>query len=177
MHAGKKLFWVETDEHDRHTITGAKPTFLFDLGRKLNLSSAESLTKSYDDATSSGGDPRIMLINSPSNPTGQAFGSATLDMIATFCRERKITLISDEIYADILFTKDAASSPAAHGQLENSQMILTGGLSKVCIQVQQCYDFLTLLDIFGWRVESGLCNLSKHRLRSNCEDHHPRLRI
>lgn len=24
MHAGKKLFWVETDEHDRHTISGSK---------------------------------------------------------------------------------------------------------------------------------------------------------
>ena len=22
MHAGKKLFWVETDKHDRHTISG-----------------------------------------------------------------------------------------------------------------------------------------------------------
>lgn len=23
LHAGKKLFWVETDEHDRHAVSGA----------------------------------------------------------------------------------------------------------------------------------------------------------
>lgn len=91
---------------------------------------AESLTKSYDDAKSSGADPRIMLINSPSNPTGQAFDSASIEMMSTFCRERGITLISDEIYSDISFTSDPALSPAANGGLDAGQIILTGGLSK-----------------------------------------------
>lgn len=27
-HAGKKLFWVETDEHDRHTISGSGKTII-----------------------------------------------------------------------------------------------------------------------------------------------------
>ncbi|KAJ4254510.1 hypothetical protein NW762_010109 [Fusarium torreyae] len=112
MHAGKKLFWVETDEHDRHTI------------------SAASLKKAYDQGVSSGGNPRIMLVNSPSNPTGQAFDSATIEVITTFCRERGITLISDEIYSDVFFGSGTASSPAASGHLNNSQIILTGGLSK-----------------------------------------------
>jgi hypothetical protein len=85
---------------------------------------------SYDDAISSGADPRIMLINSPSNPTGQAFDSASIEMISTFCRERGITLISDEIYSDISFTPNPAPSPAANGGLDAGQIILTGGLSK-----------------------------------------------
>lgn len=29
MHAGKNLFWVETDEHDRHSISGSKTSFPF----------------------------------------------------------------------------------------------------------------------------------------------------
>lgn len=91
---------------------------------------AESLKKSYEDAKTSGADPRIMLINSPSNPTGQAFDNASIEMISTFCRERGITLISDEIYSDISFTPDPAPSPAANGGLDSDQIILTGGLSK-----------------------------------------------
>ncbi|KAJ8117395.1 hypothetical protein OPT61_g1386 [Boeremia exigua] len=112
LHAGKQLFWVETDKHDRHTI------------------SAESLKTSYDNAIASGGDPRIMLINSPSNPTGQVFDDSTIEIIHDFCRERLITLISDEIYSDISFSSDATPSPAARGRLEQSQLIITGGLSK-----------------------------------------------
>ena len=75
-----------------------------------------------------------MLINSPSNPTGQAFDSASIEMISTFCRERGITLISDEIYSDISFTSDPALSPAANGGLDAGQIILTGGLSKARTQ-------------------------------------------
>lgn len=71
-----------------------------------------------------------MLINSPSNPTGQAFDSASIEMISTFCRERGITLISDEIYSDISFTHDPAPSPAANGGVDAGQIVLTGGLSK-----------------------------------------------
>jgi aspartate aminotransferase len=72
-----------------------------------------------------------MLINSPSNPTGQVYDKAVIETIAKFCRERKITLISDEIYSDIFFSADTAPSPAARGQMDDSQTILTGGLSKV----------------------------------------------
>jgi hypothetical protein len=75
-----------------------------------------------------------MLINSPSNPTGQAFDSDSIEMISTFCRERGITLISDEIYSDISFTPDPAPSPASHGGLDAGQIILTGGLSKARTQ-------------------------------------------
>lgn len=78
-----------------------------------------------------------MLINSPSNPTGQAFDSASTEMISTFCRERGITLISDEIYSDISFNADPAPSPASHGGLNGGQIILTGGLSKA--RESPCY--------------------------------------
>lgn len=72
-----------------------------------------------------------MLVNSPSNPTGRVFDTNTISTTTTFCHERQITLISDEIYADICFNPEAPPSPAAKGQLERSQIIITGGLSKV----------------------------------------------
>ncbi|KAL2212721.1 aminotransferase [Sarocladium strictum] len=111
-HAGKQVFWVETDEEDRHTIT------------------FESLKSSFDKAIAAGRRPRIMLINSPSNPTGQAFSESTLETIVTFCRENNITLISDEIYSDIYFSGGNCPSACAGKNFNAGQMILTGGLSK-----------------------------------------------
>nr|UMZ45364.1 hypothetical protein [Paramyrothecium roridum] len=112
LHAGKRLFWVETDEEDRHTITES------------------SLESTYQQAVADGGSPRIMLINSPSNPTGQAFTSDTVDMIARFCKSHNIILISDEIYSDITFDGERKASPCSGGRLQTGKMILTGGLSK-----------------------------------------------
>ena len=54
-----------------------------------------------------------MLINNPSNPTGQVFPEATVDMIAKFCRQYSITLISDEIYSDTPLVTWASVAPAA----------------------------------------------------------------
>ena len=67
-----------------------------------------------------------MLVNSPSNPTGQIFSKDTTAMIASFCREHDIILISDEIYSDISFGH-ATASPFS----KTDNTILTGGLSKV----------------------------------------------
>ncbi|CAH0053787.1 unnamed protein product [Clonostachys solani] len=111
-HAGKQLFWVETDEEDRHTITGP------------------SLNSAYDQAISEGSDPRIMLINSPSNPTGQAFSEPTLETITSFCKEKKITLISDEIYSDICYAENYSTTSCTEDNFNAGQMVLTGGLSK-----------------------------------------------
>lgn len=74
-----------------------------------------------------------MLINCPSNPTGRVYSEENVAVIVRFCKKYKITLISDEIYSDIFFGAKTPPSPASDGQLNNSQMVLTGGLSKVCM--------------------------------------------
>ncbi|KAK4074898.1 hypothetical protein Purlil1_12845 [Purpureocillium lilacinum] len=112
LHAGTRVFWIQTDEEDRHTI------------------SEQSLKSTYDQAIAGGGDPRVMLINSPSNPTGQVFSETTIETITRFCREQEITLISDEIYSDICYDTGRRVSPCAGGRFDAGRMILTGGLSK-----------------------------------------------
>jgi aspartate aminotransferase len=92
-----------------------------------------SLKFSFEQAIAAGRRPRIMLINSPSNPTGQAFSESTIDTIVGFCRENGITLISDEIYSDIHFDGASCASACAGINFNAGQMILTGGLSKVSI--------------------------------------------
>jgi aspartate aminotransferase len=72
-----------------------------------------------------------MLINSPSNPTGQIFSQATLDEVTGFCRDKGIILISDEIYADLTFDEKAWTTPCSKENFDAGRMIMTGGLSKV----------------------------------------------
>ena len=114
LHAGERLFWIETNEHDRHTMT------------------EETLNETYDRSIAQGANPKIMLINSPSNPTGQVFSAAQIQSISSFCREKRIILISDEIYSDLCFNPSATSVSGFDGSTdESANVILTGGLSKV----------------------------------------------
>lgn len=81
----------------------------------------------YAAAVEAGANPRIMLVNSPSNPTGQVFGTEQVARIVEFCEKKAITLISDEIYSDICF-EEADVGISAFGRMG---AIMTGGLSKV----------------------------------------------
>lgn len=74
-----------------------------------------------------------MLINSPSNPTGQAFNKNDIAIISAFCKRHNITLISDEIYSDISFSEENSATACSGSQFNIGQKILTGGLSKVRI--------------------------------------------
>lgn len=108
-----------------------------------------------------------MLVNSPSNPTGQAFSQQDIDIITTFCRRHNITLISDEIYADINFSENHGATPCSASQF--NEKILTGGLSKVRIpshEVIGMEGILTnkILDLFCRRVESRVCDLPQQRV-------------
>lgn len=49
---------------------------------------------------------RVVLINSPSNPTGTVQDIDTLKKIESFCEERGIYVISDEVYKDLIYVRE-----------------------------------------------------------------------
>ena len=51
-----------------------------------------------------------VVVASPANPTGAMLGGAELAALATVCRERRITLVSDEIYHGISYGARAVSA-------------------------------------------------------------------
>lgn len=55
---------------------------------------------------------RVLLLNTPHNPTGKVFREDELDAIAALCRERDVVALSDEVYDRILFD-GAAHVPLA----------------------------------------------------------------
>ncbi len=107
--AGRQVIGVETDPDDRHRITPL------------------SLSQAVAQARRDGADPRILLVNTPSNPTGSMFDRADVEALALWAREAGVTLISDEIYAELAHGWREHVSPA---RFYPEGCIVTGGLSK-----------------------------------------------
>ena len=53
-----------------------------------------------------------LIIASPANPTGTMIGAADFMLLAAYCRDHKIRLISDEIYHGITYEMPAATARA-----------------------------------------------------------------
>jgi N-succinyldiaminopimelate aminotransferase len=46
---------------------------------------------------------RVVLLNTPHNPTGKVFSRAELELIARVCAERDLVVVSDEVYEHLVF--------------------------------------------------------------------------
>lgn len=46
---------------------------------------------------------RLLLLNTPHNPTGKVFSKAELEQIAELCREHDLLVLADEVYDRIIF--------------------------------------------------------------------------
>ena len=52
---------------------------------------------------------RAIVVNSPSNPTGGMFAERTIDRIVSFAEAHRLTVISDEVYDEIVYEGKFAS--------------------------------------------------------------------
>ncbi len=107
--AGRIVIGVETDSVDCHRLT------------------PHALSQAMLQARKDGANPRILIVNTPSNPTGSMFERTDVEALALWAREEGITIISDEIYAELAHGWREHISPASFYP-EGS--IVTGGLSK-----------------------------------------------
>jgi aspartate/methionine/tyrosine aminotransferase len=46
---------------------------------------------------------RLLVLNTPHNPTGKVYTEAELDQIAALCRQHDVVVVSDEVYSEITF--------------------------------------------------------------------------
>lgn len=72
--------------------------------------------------------PRVLVLNSPSNPTGVAYDRERLEALARVLRRHGVYVLSDEIYAELRF--DGAHTSLA--TLYEEGTIVSTGLSKWC---------------------------------------------
>ncbi len=120
--AGKRVFWAPASPVDGYE---------FDL---------EALDTTLRSARAAGGNPRLIVFNSPSNPTGRMLAPALAAEIGEYCRRQGLFVIADEIY-----------TLTAHGHVPHSSIArdypegtaVLGGLSKH-------------LSLGGWRLGVAL---------------------
>jgi aspartate aminotransferase len=84
---------------------------------------------------------RLIIVNSPHNPTGSVLTRSDLESIADVARDRNIVVLSDEIYARILYSGEHISIATLPGMLERT--ILLDGWSKTWAMT-------------GWRLGFGV---------------------
>ncbi|MCA1646750.1 MAG: pyridoxal phosphate-dependent aminotransferase [Chloroflexi bacterium] len=84
---------------------------------------------------------RLIIINSPHNPTGSVLTRSDLEVVAEVARERNVIVLSDEIYARILYTGQHESIATLDGMLDRT--IILDGWSKTWAMT-------------GWRLGFGV---------------------
>ena len=77
-------------------MAGAVPRFVT-LRAPDYLIDPEELEAAFSERT------RLLVLNTPHNPTGKVFSRCELDMIARFCQERDVIVLSDEVYEHLTY--------------------------------------------------------------------------
>ena len=73
-------------------------------------------------------DTSLLVVNSPSNPTGNVYSEAALEGVRDLAVEHDIIIISDEIYKEITYGTEATSLGSLSGMSERT--ITLNGFSK-----------------------------------------------
>ena len=116
-YAGGKCVFVETDEANGFTLT------------------AEMIEKSITPKT------KMVIINSPSNPSGAVLPREEFERIYAVTSKRNIWLMTDECYCRFLYDSEPFSIASLPGA--KSTVIVAGSLSKTYAMT-------------GWRIGFGL---------------------
>jgi len=69
---------------------------------------------------------RLILINTPHNPTGRVFSRAELEVIARLCQEFGVIAVTDEIYEYILYDERSHVSIGSLPGMEDRTVTITG---------------------------------------------------
>lgn len=95
------------------------------------------------------GRSRILVLNSPHNPTGGVIPPATLTAIAELVRKHDLLVLSDEIYAGMVYEGESPSIATLPGMAERT--VVVDGFSKTYAMT-------------GWRLGFGIMPepLAKH---------------
>lgn len=135
----KALIYALQQATDTHTVLVAPAWVSYEpqarlLKKELSTlitSAANSYYFSIDELdrvlASSGDRQKLLIINSPNNPTGQMYSANFLQELAGYCRANNVLVLSDEIYFAVV-----------HGEVKHTSIatyypegtVVLGGLSK-----------------------------------------------
>ena len=115
------------------------PVFVPTTAEQDYLVSIEALEGARTDRT------RLLILNSPSNPTGCCYTQDQLDAIADWARANNIFIISDEVYDRLVYAPAEPASLAKAWEVNPDAIAIVGALSKSFCMT-------------GWRVGYALAH-------------------
>nr|WP_268235811.1 pyridoxal phosphate-dependent aminotransferase [Croceicoccus mobilis] len=74
-------------------------------------------------------DSRVLLLNSPHNPTGALLDRESIARLGAIARAHDLWIVSDEVYEDLIFTDDEFASPLEIADLRD-RTIVVSSISK-----------------------------------------------
>ncbi|MFC1562478.1 pyridoxal phosphate-dependent aminotransferase [candidate division KSB1 bacterium] len=114
-------------------LTGAKPVIIDTTIEDDFKTSASEIEKYITDKT------QVLILNSPSNPTGVLFTRKEIEEIAELCVSKNIFVVSDEIYDRLTYENEEAVSIASINDKIKDITLTVNGASKS-------------FSMTGWRV-------------------------
>lgn len=115
-------YWVSYPEQVK--MAGARPVYIQGTDETGFKVTPESLKKAITPRT------KVLLLNSPGNPTGVVYTEEELRTLAGIAVEKGIYVISDEIYEKIIYDGIKHASPASFGDEFMNRVITVNGFSK-----------------------------------------------
>jgi aspartate aminotransferase len=124
-------YWVSYPEMAR--LAEAKPVFVNTKRENGFKLTKEELKKAITKKT------KLLILNSPSNPTGTVYSENELFFISELAVEKNIYILSDEIYEKLIYDGAAHKSIASFNQKIYDLTITVNGVSKT-------------YSMTGWRI-------------------------
>ncbi|MEY8762096.1 MULTISPECIES: pyridoxal phosphate-dependent aminotransferase [Clostridium] len=143
-------YWVSYPELVR--LSDGVPAFVNTKEENNFKYTVEDLERAYTERT------KMILINSPNNPTGSIYSREELEKIADFAKRRDILILSDEIYEKLIYGDSKHVSISSISEDSYKRTIVVNGVSKTYAMT-------------GWRI--GYCAADKNiiKLMSNVQSH------
>ena len=143
-------YWVSYPE--MVMVSGATPVIVkAEAGADFKIS-ASQLEKAITPRT------KLVIINSPSNPTGMIYTKDELKRLSDVIVKAGIWCISDEIYEKLIYGGDKHVSIASFGADIKSRTIVVNGVSKA-------------YSMTGWRIGYAAGPKEVIQAASNLQDH------
>ncbi len=105
-------------------LAGGKSVFIKTTANDGYKMTAEELSDAVTDKT------KLLILNSPNNPTGAVYSEKELSAIAKVCEEKGLYVISDEIYEKLVYGGEKHVSIAALSPYMKEHTVVVNGMSK-----------------------------------------------
>ena len=143
-------YWVSYIELIR--MVGGVPVVVTATEAEHFKLTAEKLEKAITPKT------KAIMLNNPSNPTGMMYSREELEALAAVCAKADLYVISDEIYACLVYDGRKFTSFASLSEDAKERTILINGVSKAYAMT-------------GWRIGYACANEKIAKVMANYVSH------